>query len=439
MVYFAMAMALFGDDDYEEIIVRLTGTLRGWGSWGEAWEVPTRGGITQARQRLGHEPPRELFAQVAVPAADAGTEGAFLGPWRLMTIDGFGWDVPDAKENAAEFGHGGTGGDAESGAGFPGARVVTISECASHAEVAAVIGPVTSKGSGEQSLARTLYPRLEEDRLLIADRNFYNWADWCTAADTGAALLWRVKSDLRLPVLELLPDGSYRSVLVSPKITGKTRGRLIEAARAGEDLDPGRARHVRVIEYEVPSRDGDRKGELIALITTITDPRQAPAGALARAYHERWEHETGNAQLKTCLRGPGEVLRSPRPDMVRQETYGYLLTHYAISALICQAATAAGVDPDRVKFKRTVRIIRRRAANPASPLNSSNVPRTRSGHVITRRKNLNPPRRDQTYPRVVKRARHNSYRVKRPGDHGTRHDGPATIKPVNLSPPSLAT
>ena len=29
--------------------------------------------------------------------------------------------------------------------------------------------------------------------------------------------------------------------------------------------------------------------------------------------------------------------------MVRQEIYGYLLTHYAISALICKAATAAGV------------------------------------------------------------------------------------------------
>ena len=50
--------------------------------------------------------------------------------------------------------------------------------------------------------------------------------------------------------------------------------------------------------------------------------------------------------------------------MVRQEIYGYLLTHYAISALICQAATETGIDPDRVKFLRTVRIIRRRAANP---------------------------------------------------------------------------
>ena len=179
-------------------------------------------------------------------------------------------------------------------AAFPKARVVTIGECASHAVVDAAIGPVTSKGSGEQSLARTLYPHLSEDWLLLADRNFYNWQDWCTAADTGAALLWRVKSDLRLPVLELLPDGSYRSVLVSPKITGKARQKLIEAASVGEDLDPDRARYVRVIEYEVPDREGDGKGELIALITTITDLREASAGALAQAYHQRWEHEIGH-------------------------------------------------------------------------------------------------------------------------------------------------
>ena len=52
--------------------------------------------------------------------------------------------------------------------------------------------------------------------------------------------------------------------------------------------------------------------------------------------------------------------------MVRQEIYGYLLTHYALSALICRAATEAGIDPGRVKFKRTVRIVRRRAAAPAA-------------------------------------------------------------------------
>ena len=250
-------------------------------------------------------------------------------------------------------------------AAFPKARAVTIGECASHAPVLAAIGPCVSKGSGEQSLARTLYPHLREDWLLIADRNFYNWQDWCTAADTGAALLWRVKSDLTLPPLEFYPDGSYRSVLVNPKVRGKARAALLEAARAGGNLDPRNARYVRVIEYEVPDREGDGKDEVIALITTIVDFPDAPAAVLAQAYHERWEHETGNAQLKTYLRGPGKILRSESPDMVKQEIWGYLLTHYAISALICTAATNAGIDPDRVKFKRTVRIIRRRAADPA--------------------------------------------------------------------------
>jgi hypothetical protein len=367
MVYYVMALALFAEDDYEEVAARLTETLRGWGCWQDGWEVPTSGGITQARQRLGHEPMAEVFAQVAEPVADLDTTGAFLGPWRLMSIDGMEWDVPDTPENRAAFGSR-AGGQGE--AALPKVRLVTVSECGSHAAVLAAVGPAAGgKGSGEQALARQLYPDLEEDWLVIADRNFYSFKDWCAAADTGAALLWRVKAGgPLLPVLQVLPDGSWLSVLVNPKIDsrGAARAALLAAAARGEDLPEDQARYVRAVEYQVPDRDGNGKDEKIILITTITDPRMAPAAELARTYHERWEHETGNRQLKTYLRGPGKVLRSQSPDMVRQEIWGYLLTHYAISALICQAATAAGIDPDRVKFKRTLRIIRR-AAGPAFP------------------------------------------------------------------------
>jgi hypothetical protein len=359
-MYFVMALALFADDDYEEVAARLTQTLRGWGCWDPGWEPPTKGAVTQARQRLGPEPMAELFGQVAGPVADLETAGAFLGPWRLMSLDGMEWDIPDTPANAAVFSR--RAGSAGAGA-FPKARVVTVSECGSHAPVlAAQGGPGAGKGSGEQSLARRLYPRLEPDWLLIADRNFYIWKDWCTAADTGAALLWRAKVNTRLPVLEPLPDGSFRSVLIDPKITGRRRDQIIDAASRGCDLDEDQARLARVIEYDVP----DRGGDLIILLTTITDWRAAPAGVLAQAYHQRWEHETGNAQLKTSLRGPGRVLRSGSPDLITQEIWGYLLAHYAISALICDAATAAGIDPDRVKFQRTLRIIRR-AVGPAFP------------------------------------------------------------------------
>src|SRR5262245_21167003 len=364
MVYFAMAMALFAEEDYEEVAARLTETLASWGCWDDSWSVPTSGGITQARQRLGPEPLELLFGQVAGPVAGLLTRGAFLRHWRLMAIDGFELDVPDTPANAAAFGYPAGGRERPA---LPKVRVVAIGECGSQSKIAAQMGPVGGKGAGEQALARRMFGRLQEDWLLIADRGFYNWPDWQAAAATGAALLWRVKADLRLPVLELLPDGSYLSLVAKPALHDKARSKLIAAARAGEHLNPTQAMRVRVIEYEIPDRDGDGSGELIALITTITDPAAASAQELAQAYSQRWEEENGNDQLKTHLRGPGAVLRSKSPDMVRQEIYGYLLTHYAISALICKAATEADIDPDRVKFLRTVRIIRRRAADPAFP------------------------------------------------------------------------
>jgi hypothetical protein len=155
------------------------------------------------------------------------------GQWRVRG------DAPDTKENAAAFGFAGMGADDAGRPAFPKVRVVTVSECASHVVADAAMGGVAGKGAGEQSLARELYRRLDEDWLLIADRNFYGWADWCTAADSGAQLLWRVKADLTLPVLELLPDGSCSSVLVSPKIRGRARQALIRDGPRREGPGPG--------------------------------------------------------------------------------------------------------------------------------------------------------------------------------------------------------
>jgi hypothetical protein len=53
--------------------------------------------------------------------------------------------------------------------------------------------------------------------------------------------------------------------------------------------------------------------------------------------------------------------------------------------------------------------------------------------AITHPRNLNPKRRHRTYPRVVKRARHNYYRVKQPTDTGHRHNGPPTIRLANTT------
>ncbi|MFI6888830.1 IS4 family transposase [Streptosporangium canum] len=418
VVYLLMALCLFADDDYEEVAEKLTGLLAAMP--GSQWEPPTRGAVTQARQRLGAEVVREVFERVARLAATRATAGAWLGRWRLMAIDGFTLDLPDTVANLAEFPNDSAGGYETV---YPQARVVAMSECASHAIVAA---EVSGCWDSEQTLAYSLYGRLTPEMLLTADRGFYSFYAWQYASSTGAQLLWRVQAGLHPYWLKDLEDGSWLAVITKPtKLRSDQKDRLRENARLGRDLDPDQAVIVRVVDYAVP----DRKGDHIRLITTILDPAEATAQRLAACYHERWEAETGFAQLKIHLRGPGRILRSRTPDLVRQEIWAYLLTHWALATLICTAATAAGVDPDRIKFLATLRIVRRsvtdRAAFPPEPKNDL---WTRTVHRVGRPRNRNPERRHRTYPRSVKRTRRSSYRERRPSDKGIRHAGPPTVQ-----------
>ncbi|ABW09889.1 hypothetical protein Franean1_0424 [Parafrankia sp. EAN1pec] len=210
------------------------------------------------------------------------------------------------------------------------------------------------------------------------NRGFYSWAAWDTASATGAGLLWRAPTGLDLPVVRVLPDGTFLTALITPTIRGARRERLLGAARTGLDLDdintvPDAFNErglpvihlARVIEYDVPDRVGNGTGELIVLLSTITDPAGARADELAAAYNERWEKETANDQLKTHLRGPGRVLRSRLPDLAYQEIWSYLIVHHAISALTAKASAAADLDPDSISFAKALRLIRRTATGTA--------------------------------------------------------------------------
>ena len=165
MVRFCLAMCLFYDEDYEEVMRSLVGSLQDMGSWRDEWTVPSTSAITQARQRLGADPLRVLFERVAVPVAGRGTKGAWLGSRRLMAIEGFMLDIPDAPDNTREFGRLDHGPKASA---FPQVRVLAWEECSSHTVTAASFGPCRID---ERSLLTDILPALEPDMLLIVDRN----------------------------------------------------------------------------------------------------------------------------------------------------------------------------------------------------------------------------------------------------------------------------
>ncbi len=69
VVYYVLAMALFSEASYEEVVRNLVEGLAWESGWGRAWRVPSKSAIFQARQRLGVEPVRELFERGCVPLA----------------------------------------------------------------------------------------------------------------------------------------------------------------------------------------------------------------------------------------------------------------------------------------------------------------------------------------------------------------------------------
>ncbi|MFF4927289.1 IS4 family transposase [Kitasatospora sp. NPDC001261] len=338
VVYFVLAMCLFFGQGYEEV-ARLLG--EGLGDARRSWRVPTTAAIGRARRRLGPEPLKALFARVCRPVAVPGTAGAWYRDWRVVAVDGTTLDLTDTEANEAFFGRHASGRGASA---FPQARVVGLAECGTHAMFAAATGPLSAS---EQSLSRRLFDRLEKGMLLLADRGFYGFELWQQAKATGADLLWRVRKSTNLPVVRVLGDGSYLSTVHAEPDRRSRRNPVT----------------VRVVEYTLAST-GD--AAVYRLVTTILDPREAPAAELAALYAQRWEIETTLDEIKTHQRGPGLVLRSKYPWGVEQEVYGLLLVHHAIRQLMHQAALNEGVDPDRLSFTRSLRVVRRQVPAQAA-------------------------------------------------------------------------
>jgi hypothetical protein len=114
---------------------------------------------------------------------------------------------------------------------------------------------------------------------------------------------------------------------------------------------------VRVIEYTLTDPALLGYGEVHRLVTTLLDPRVAPARDVVCLYHERWESELVVDETDTHQRLAGRPLRSRKPEGVLQELYALLIAHYAIRVLMHEAALQAGVDPDRLSFVHAVRVI----------------------------------------------------------------------------------
>src|SRR5258706_252016 len=347
-VYFVLALALFMDMGAGRVMRRLAGTLA-WTAQGITVVIPSEEALSNARSRLGAGPLRLLFEKTAGVVAGPGTPGAFWRGLHLVSLDGTTLDVQDTVANWEHFGGPSTrdaAGKRLRGAS-PEARLLALAECGTRALIAAVIGAYST---GEKTLTAGLLPRLGAGMLVLADRNFAGYELWRDAAATGAQLLWRIGASFSLPAGEVLADGTYLSVLKTPRHLRKTG--------AGDIT-------VRVIEYRLEDEAG-QVTETFTLITTLTDPAAAPARDLAGLYHARWQIETALGAFKSEMKGAGVVLRSKTPDGAQQEIWALLCAYHAIREMICAAAALARQDPLRISFVSALDTVRGPVGNPGA-------------------------------------------------------------------------
>ena len=353
VVYYAIALALYMQSSYREVLRCLLEGLQWLMDPALTPRVAGHSGISQARTRLGWEPLRQLHDELIKPIAVAATQGAWYGRWRLVSLDGSTMDVADEQANMQAFGRPGA---SRGSSAYPQFRFVSLVESGTHVLFGTRVG---TYATAENTLAKEALGALDSDMLCLADRGFFGYPMWRQALATKAQLLWRIKKNARLPCDKRLADGSYLSRIYPSQ---KDRTRQTHAIC------------LRVIEYRL---EGVSDAEPIyRLVTSVLDAQQAPAQELAALYHERWEIEAALDELKTHLRGAKIILRSKTPDLVRQEFYGLLMAHFAVRALMHEAALKANVDPDRLSFIHAVRVVRRKlpAFNAIPPCAEESVP-----------------------------------------------------------------
>jgi len=336
MVYFVIALSLYSYCSATQVFCNLVECLKSMFGPLVDLKIPAKSSFTYSRQKLGIESFQLLFREVVSPIAKPGqTVGAFFKDWRLVAIDGTNFHIPDTPENAEKFGRAKT---SSGPAAFPAIRCVGLIEIGTRVLFDYALGPSGgSKEKSENALAIELLPKLKKEHLCIADRLYGNYKLWKIAADTGAALLWRVKADVHLDCERVLGDGSYVARLY-----------------LGDRRKSTEWSEVRVIEYQIDN-------ELYRLITNILSVSQATNEELANLYHERWEHENANKEQKRGLNAYLQTLRSKTPELVEQELIGLFLMYYAVRTTMHEAALSVGEDVDRLSFTWTLDVIRRQA------------------------------------------------------------------------------
>ena len=333
LVVFVIGMALWSRRNQCQVWQSLVGKLSDIHP-AEPKSTISDAGLSGRRKALGSQCLEALMRErCQVIAQPSSLPSAFFACYRLMAIDGTVFNTADTKANALAFGRSSN----QYGPGaYPQVRCVLLAECGSHAVVGLEIdGYAVSEVHGAHRLLEQVGPNM----LVLVD-----------AGITSGGFLEHAR-ERRAHVLGALEAGAWEHLSHQRRLADGSVLAWVGPTRAGDAKYPLRGgMWVRIISYRLTDERLGEVGKVYRLVTTLLNPRVAPALELIALYHERWEIELVIDEIKTHERAQRKVLRSKTPEGVRQELYGIYLAHYAVRVLLAQAALEAELDPDRLSF-----------------------------------------------------------------------------------------
>jgi hypothetical protein len=376
---------LYSHYSIEYVVSKLLAIPRLLGSLSAA-VLANRGSISAARYRLGAKVLEQLFKRICRPMASEETQGAFAFGYRLVAVDGTVEDVADTDENMRYFGR---SSGAYGASAFPQAQCAYLCECGTRVIFDASI---TAYTSSDQRACERLLRSLSPEMLLMFDSGLYSFDFMQLILAQGAVFLGRLPGGVKPKQLCRLADASSL-VRVAPS-----------AGSRGLQYPHAEPLTLRLLTYTFD--DPQRPGYLQEhrLITNLLDDALYPALDLICLYHERWEIELSIDEMDTHQRQVRQPMRSRKPVGVIQEFYALLIAYFLIRSLIHRAALQQQLDPDRISFLNSLRLI-----CDALPLFQLLHPDGHAQlwvHLFTDMAHfILPARSNRINPRVIKRQR----------------------------------
>src|ERR1700694_2353348 len=333
LVLFVIGMALWSRLNQCQVWQSLVGKLSDLHP-GEPESGLSDSGLRGRRQELGSQCLQTIMRErCQVMAQPSSMSTAFFRRYRLMAIDGTLFNTPETEANVLAFGRSSN----QYGPGaYPQVRCVLLAECGSHGVVGLEMGRYDVS---EVHGAHRLLEQVGADMLVLVD-----------AGIISGGFVEHVR-ERRAHVLGALEAGAWEHLDQQRRLADGSVLAWVPPTRKGQAQYPvHRGMWVRIISYRITDERLGEKDKVYRLVTTLLNPRVAPALTLIELYHERWEVELVIDEIKTHQRVQRKVLRSKTPQGVYQELYGLFLAHYAVRALMAQAAIEGELDPDRLSF-----------------------------------------------------------------------------------------